>query len=448
MTQRTTMKLIPALLLVAFSGSASASGFQLLEQNLSGLGNAYAGSAAVAENASTIYFNPAGMTQLQDREVSGGLAAIGPSFKFKDKGSSVAYLGGAGDGGEAGGWAAVPNGYVSWALTKDLYVGLGVGAPFGLKTEYDDRWLGAAQSIKFDIKTININPSIAYRVNDKVSLGAGLNWQKVEAEYVRIAGVATPAALGGPDARLSHVVSTMKLDDDAWGWNAGALFTLSPSTKVGVSYRSQIKYHTTGDVTLADDGTGLGTATAAVMSSAGHGYASDLKASLTMPETFILSVDQKLSDKWEMLGDVSWTGWSSIPKVDIMRTSGIRSTSSATAKAQTLETDFRDAWRVALGANYAVNDAWKLKFGIAYDQTPVKKATSRLTAMPDNDRIWLSFGAQWAPSKTSKLDLGATYIHVKDNEIHNDQSADGRGVVIGDYKGNIWVLGAQYSMSF
>ena len=442
MTQRTAMKLIPALLLSAFSGAASASGFQLLEQNLSGLGNAYAGSAAVAENASTIYFNPAGMTQLQDREVSGGLAAIGPSFKFDDKGSNTGFLTGSGDGGNAGAWAAVPNGYLSWALTKDLYVGVGVGAPFGLKTEYDDRWAGAAHSIKFDIKTFNINPSIAYRVNEKVSLGAGINWQRVEAEYVRIAAVG---------ATTSHVVSTMKLDDDAWGWNAGALFTLSPSTKVGLSYRSRVKYHTSGDVKLADDGTGVGTGTAALMSSSTPGfggYASDLKANLTMPDTFIMSVDQKLSDKWEMLGDVSWTGWSSIPKVDIMRTSGIRSTSPATAKAQTLETDFRDTWRVALGANYAVNDAWKLKFGIAYDQTPVKKATSRLTAMPDNDRVWLSLGAQWAPSKTSKLDLGATYIHVKDNEIHNDQSVDGRGVVTGDYEGSIWVLGAQYSMSF
>ena len=170
MTQRTTMKLIPALLLVAFSGSASASGFQLLEQNLSGLGNAYAGSAAVAENASTIYFNPAGMTQLQDREVSGGLAAIGPSFKFKDEGSQVGALAGAGNGGDAGGWAAVPNGYVSWALTKDVYVGLGIGAPFGLKTEYDDLWVGAAQATMFEVKTFNINPSVAYRLNDKVSV--------------------------------------------------------------------------------------------------------------------------------------------------------------------------------------------------------------------------------------------------------------------------------------
>ncbi len=137
-----SMKLIPALLLVAFSSVASASGFQLMEQNASGIGNAYAGSAAVAEDASTIYFNPAGMTQLKEREISGGISAVGPSFHFHDQGSSVGALAGSGDGGNAGGWAAIPNGYLSWALNKDLYVGVGVGAPFGLKTEYDDPWLG------------------------------------------------------------------------------------------------------------------------------------------------------------------------------------------------------------------------------------------------------------------------------------------------------------------
>ncbi len=441
MTQRTTMKLIPALLLTAFSGAASASGFQLLEQNLSGLGNAYAGSAAVAENASTIYFNPAGMTKLQDREVSGGLAAIGPTFKFHDKGSSfTGNLSAEGTGGDAGGWAAVPNGYLSWAVTKDVYLGIGFGAPFGLKTEYDDRWIGAAQSVMFDVKTYNINPSVAFRVNEMVSLGLGVNWQKVEAEYVRLAtvgGAPSPTAAFG-----DRVTSTMNLEDTAWGWNVGALFTLSPSTKVGLSYRSEVKYHTDGDVKLTSDGTVPGNLTRAGF--VADGRQSALKANLTMPDTFIMSVSQKLSDRWEMLGDVSWTGWSSIPKVDIMRSSGIRSGQNA----QTLDTDFRDAWRVALGANYVVNDDWKLKYGIAYDQTPVKGADTRLTSMPDNDRIWFSLGAQWAPNKNSKLDMGVTYIHVKDSDIDNRQTAAARGRVTGEYEGNIWILGAQYSMSF
>jgi long-chain fatty acid transport protein len=168
------------------------------------------------------------------------------------------------------------------------------------------------------------------------------------------------------------------------------------------------------------------------------------KAELKMPDTFIMSVTQKLSDKWEMLGDVSWTGWSSIPKVDIMRVTGGN-------PAQTLDTDFRNTWRVALGSNYQYNDAWKLKFGVAYDQTPVKGAGTRLVSLPDNDRVWFSWGAQWAPDKASRLDLGISYIYVRDSKIDNNQgttTAPLRGRVTGEYTGNIWLLGAQYSMSF
>lgn len=413
MARKISMKLIPALMLVAFSGAAGASGFQLMEQNASGIGNAYAGSAATAENASTVYFNPAGMTQLQDRELSGGISAINPSYKFSNNGSTnpSAFGGGVasgGLGGDAGGWGFVPNGYMSWALSKDLYVGLGVGAPFGLKTEYAPDWMGRYQAVSFEIKTININPSVAYRVNDKVSLGFGVDWQRINAEYVRQANTTAQVKLS--------------LDDDAWGWNAGALFTLSPSTKVGVSYRSAIKYSTTGTFSGALN--------------------ADAKADIKVPDTFILSVTQKLSDKWEMMGDVSRTGWSSIPKVDIMNV-----TSGSATPQQVLDTDFRNTWRIALGANYQYSDALKLKYGVAYDQSPVKRAENRLASLPDNNRLWFSFGGQYKFSKTSTLDLGIAYLYLRDTEINNSQDPT-RGLVKGSYSGNVWLLGAQYSMSF
>jgi long-chain fatty acid transport protein len=427
------MKMIPALVLGLFSGYAAASGFQLTEQNASGLGNAYAGSAAVAENASTIFFNPAGMTQLQAREISGGLTAVGTSFKFSDKGSSVGALAGTGNGGDGGGWGFIPNGYMAMALNKDLYVGVGVGAPFGLRTEYNNPWVGAAQSTMFDVKTYNINPSIAYRVNDKVSLGLGLNWQRVEAEYKR--QVAVVPLLGGAIPASVAAASPLKLtlDDDAWGWNVGALFTLSPATKVGVSYRSAIQYETTGKIEVSGPVPALNAASS-----------TNAKASIKLPDTFILSVTQQLSDQWQMLGDVSWTGWSSIPKVDIFRASGAQSGTIA----QVLDTDFRDTWRVALGANYKLSDAVKLKFGIAYDQTPVKGASTRLTSLPDNDRTWFSMGAQWVPSKGSALDVGITYLYLKDADINNNQALSGRGTVVGTYSDSAWILGGQYSMAF
>ncbi len=405
-----SLKMIPAMLLVVFSGAASASGFQLMEQNASGIGNAYAGSAAVAENASTVYFNPAGMTQLQDREVSLGVSAVNPSFKFNDKGSKVGSLGTSGEGGDAGGWSVLPNGYASWALTKDVYAGIGISSPFGLKTEYDDYWVGAAQARSFEIKTVNINPSLAWRVNDKWSLGAGLNWQRLEATYKRLASTGAASV-------------KMTLDDDTWGWNVGALYTVSSSTKLGFSYRSAIKHETEGQT----DSNGV--------------KANNTKATLKLPDTAIISVAQQLSDRWQMLGDLSWTGWSSIPRVNIIN-------ADTGAVSQVLETDFRNTWRIALGANYKYNDAWKFKYGIAYDQTPVKRAENRLVSLPDNDRVWFSFGAQWTPNKASRVDLGVSYIHVRDSKIDNDQTSNTRGRVTGEYSGDIWVLGAQYSLAF
>lgn len=409
MARGTNMKLISAAVLGLFSGYASAAGFQLLEQNASGIGNAYAGSAAVADNASTIFYNPAGMTQLQAREFSAGVTAVQTKFDFKNSGSTNPFAapgtpanGPDGNGGTLG---IIPNGYMSWALSKDLYVGVGVGAPFGLKTEYDNNWKGRYQSQSFDIKTYNINPSIAYRVNDKVSLGFGLNVQRFETEYIR---QATPTAK-----------VTLTANDTAYGWNAGALFTLSEATKVGVSYRSQIKYDLKGDLKGAVN--------------------SPAKADLTLPDTFILSVTQKLSDRWEMLGDVSWTGWSSIPKLDIMYNSG--------ASKETLDTQFKDTWRVALGTNYKYNDAMTFKFGIAYDKSPVPNAEHRLASLPDNDRTWVSTGLQWKPSKTSALDVGVAYLFVKDTEINHNGGA-GKGLVKGSYDSSGILLGAQYSMAF
>ncbi len=432
------VRLIPALVLgfvAGYANYASASGFQLIEQNASGLGNAYAGSAAVAENASTVFFNPAGMTQLQDREISVGAVAVKARYDFSNSASSTGGL--TGSGAKNNDWIVIPDVYMSWALSKDLYLGLGIGAPFGLKTEYNVPWTGAAQSTKFSINTLNVNPSLAYRVNDAVSLGFGLNWQRRDAEYLRLAGV---------DAgTTSSVAAKMNLSGDAWGWNAGALFTLSPVTKVGVSYRSAIKFNTTGLVGLSSDGTAGGIATLDALNAGGG--SSDLKADLTLPGTFIMSVTQKLSEQWEMLGDVSRTGWSSIPKVDIVRTSNVANG----AIAQTLDTNFRNTWRVALGATYKVNDAWKAKFGIAYDQTPTRDPEHRLTSLPDNNRTWLSLGGQWRADKQSVLDFGLAYLYFKESSINNDQTtgqAVPMGVVNGKYKDSAWLLGAQYSRSF
>ena len=384
-----TLRIVPALLLVAFSGAASAAAFQLLEQNASGLGNAYAGSAAVADNASTIFYNPAGMTQLGNGiQLSAGVAGVGPSYEYRDQF-------GVKSGGDAGGWAAVPNAYLSGQLTKDLFLGLGISAPFGLATEYDSNWAGKSLAIKSEITTININPSLAYRVSDKVSLGFGLNYQSIEGELTR-----NPGAL-----------VTLKADDTSWGWNAGALFTLSPAMRVGISYRSAVKHKLEGTVNGA----------------------LPVYADVKLPDTFILSVWQQVSDRWEAMGDLSYTRWSSMKALNVM--------SSASGGLVSSETfNYENSWRFAWGAGYKATDKAKLKFGIAFDRTPVRDEY-RSPRVPDNNRLWLSLGGQWNAGAVGKFDLGYTYLYVIDPTIS-------QGAVQGKYDASAHIVGVQYSVGF
>ena len=381
-----TLSALPVLLLLAFSGAASAAAFQLLEQNASGLGTAYAGSAAVADNASTIYFNPAGMTQLGGYQLSAGLTGVRPNYEYRDQA-------GVKSGGDAGSWGAVPNAYLSGQLTKDLFVGVGVSAPFGLATEYDSAWAGRLIAIKSKITTVNLNPSIAYRVNDKVSLGFGLNYQKIDAELTRT----------GVD---------LKGDDTSWGWNAGALFTLSPAMRVGVSYRSPIKY------TL--EGTLNGSL--------------PIRADVKLPDTFILSVWQQVSDRWEAMGDLSYTRWGSLDSLTVVS----RNSGAPIGAPEVF--NYENSWRFAWGAAYKASQSAKVKFGIAFDRTPVRDQY-RSPRVPDNNRLWLSLGGQWNTGSYGKVDVGYSYLYVLDPVI----SQPG---LLGKYDASAHVLGAQYSVGF
>lgn len=404
-----TLRTVPALLLVAFSGAASAAAFQLWEQNASGLGVAYAGSAAVADNASTVFFNPAGMTQLTGFQFSAGVNGVGPSYEFRNGGTSgTGVLAGVsgGNGGDAGGWAAVPNAYLAWQLTPKLFLGFGVSAPFGLATEYEDNgWVGRFQALKSEIKTVNYNPSLAYRINDKVSLGFGLNYQTIDAEMTS----ATP--LGG---------YRVKGDDAAWGWNAGALFTLSPAMRVGVSYRSAIDYTLEGTRSLG------ATSSAA-------------KADIKLPDTFILSVWQQVSDRWEAMGDLSYTRWNTLDKLNIRHATG----------TDVEAFNYKNSWRFAWGAAYQASDALKLKFGIAYDRTPVTD-NDRSARVPDNDRVWFSLGGQWNTGRLGKVDLGYSYLYVKDPSIAQTKSfaPAGSSTLRGQYDASAHIVGVQYSVGF
>jgi long-chain fatty acid transport protein len=403
----------------AFAGGVSqahASAFALIEQNASGMGNSYAGAAAAAEDASTIFYNPAGMSLLPSgMQVSAGLALINLSAKFSDSGSSaplgIASLGG--NGGDAGGLSAVPNLYFAMDLAKNWKFGVGVSVPFGLKTEYDPTWMGRFQAIKSDIKTLNVNPSVSYKLDDKMSFGFGLNYQQIDAELSR-------AVVIGLNA---ETVATVKGKDNSSGFNAGAMFQPTPDTRLGVSYRSSIKYNVSGTVNVA-----------AVPALNGNSNV-DIK----MPDTFSIALNHRLDSKWTLLGDVTRTGWAKIKDLTIVTSNG--------QPPDVTQENFKNTWRVGVGATYRYRDDWSMKMGLAFDQSPVND-TDRTARLPDNNRLWLSFGGQYRLSKDGTLDFGYAHLFIKDAPIRQDATAKNEGILVGTYKGSVDILGVQYAHRF
>ena len=420
---------IIAMSLAAVGGlstQAAGSGFQVIEQNASGLGNAYAGQAAAAENASTIFYNPAGMTRLPGRQVSAAIHAIGPSAKFNDNGGSrspanVPAPNGGTNGGDAGGWIPTGNLYASWQLSPQLWAGLGVSAPFGLKTEYDNTFIGRFQSRVAEVKTYDFNPSVAYKVSDAVALGAGVSYQRGEISLDRsfFAGATLP--------------ESVNLSGDAWGWNIGAIFTLSPQTRLGASYRSAINHNLTGSVNV----TGLGTAGG--------------KVEVKLPDTLSLALSHQLNDRWQVLGDVTYTRWSSIKTIPLVLTSTGLGASPAGTVADNLDFNFRDTFRVGVGANYQWSDNFTLKVGTAYDQTPVQDAAHRTAFLQDNDRWWLALGGKYRLSKTTTIDAGYAHLFVANGDTLRNKgigAAGAQGIVSGSYKFSVDIFSVQLTWAF
>ncbi|MDI3490359.1 MAG: long-chain fatty acid transport protein [Thauera sp.] len=362
------------------AGNAMAAGFALQNQNGAGTGYAYAGSAAVAEDASTIYFNPAGMLYLSEgHHVTGALTVLDRSLEFSDKGTNALSIGpfaypNVSEGGNAGGSSLVPAVFWAMSVNKDLRLGLGISPTFGNATEWDDTFMGRYQGNYSEIKAININPSIALRVNDVVSLGFGVNYVKFEADLRGMQPVVAllPATV--------DVESKLSGDDTGWGWNAGAMFQLTPATRVGVTYRSTIDLNVEGKLEAGPT-------------------SRPAKVSIELPDTASLAISHQATDKLQILADYTWTGWSSLPRLRVLN-------GATGALINNEELGFKDSYRVGLGMQYQYTDALRLRAGVAYDQSPVRKAEDRTVRLPDSDRTWLAVGFNYKLTKQTSIDAG------------------------------------------
>jgi long-chain fatty acid transport protein len=478
---------LTGLALALGPGQAFGAAFALATQAVMGLGNAFAGASATAEDANTVWFNPAGLARLNFTQVEAGINFITPSVKFNNQNSQAAALQPlGGTGGDAGGTAVVPTLYASMAINPEWHVGIGVNAPFGLKTDYDSGWIGRYQALKSELKTININPAVGWRATKDFWLGAGASYQQVKATLTNntnysaimaqgygqaaaaglIPASAVPA-LSVATAGLDSFVSTTG-DDYAWGWNAGMMYSFNGDAnndpgagRIGLSYRSKIKYNVTGSVDISNPTPPTLTGALAPFNPVVQQvsatvnqtrlYSGGVSLDLAMPDMASFSYYQRLTDQWEILGDVTWTGWSSIPELRIVRTSG-----PASGAPTVLPENFKDTWRYSAGVNYSPDERWVLRAGVAFDQTPVN-STDMGPRLPDGDRTWLALGARYKYSREINFDVGVAHEWVKDPTINAGtggitagvpNSIGLNGLVNGTFNNSVWIVAGQMNYRF
>jgi len=449
MTHKNTLRRSIAIVLgaaLAAPMTASAAGFNLIEQGNRGLGHAYAGASAFGDDASTIYFNPAAMSRLDRDELLFGVAVIDLQGDFTKESATDATgqpLSG-GEGGDVGdGAAPIPHFYYHKVINDDWNFGLGVGAPFGLATSYDDDSIFRYQARLSDVAIININPSLSYRIDDQWSLGFGLNIQYMEVELTNAVDFGavcfdqvdptTCSALGlRPQEADGH--AQIKGDGVGYGFNVGALWE-GHQTRVGIHYRSQVKHDLTGDARFE------GRPAIFMDPTQEHNPFDDsrVEAGFDAPDSFSVSVAHELDDRWTLLGDVTWMGWSSF---DELRVEYDNPQQPDTVEEQ----NYQDDMRYSVGFDYQHNDRWTLRAGIAYDESPVEDQY-RTPRLPDEDRTWFSFGATLKQSPNSEWDFAYTHL-MMDDDIPLDHTGNQGDRIVGSYDVSANIVGVSYRYLF
>jgi len=412
-------KLTTAVLLALASQAANASGFALIEQSASGQGLSYAGAAANAEDASVMWFNPAGLTEIEGSQAIVGGHIISPSARFSDDGSyalgnPATVTGGGGDDGATVGF--VPNVY--WKTKAGEYdIGLGINVPFGQHISYDENWAGRFLATETNLKTININPAIARKINDKVSFGFGLNAQYVDLIMASKIDKRLREQTGEGDAELTA---------DSWGfgYNFGLLYKPSKQTNLGLSYRSTVTQNAKGKVDYSNF------VPAGLISTL---VDADVSSTVNLPASASFSVTHAYNNKFQLLADATWTKWSDYKDLVIEY-------DSSQSDSNTRQ-DFKDSWRLSVGGIYQLNDEMKLRAGIAFDQTPVSNETHRSPRTPDSDRKWLSVGLGYKMSPS--MDLDVAYTHIAADTVDVNYTSDGNNYLVGSYDASVNIFSAQ-----
>ncbi|MGA3826890.1 OmpP1/FadL family transporter [Pseudomonas chlororaphis] len=412
------------LAVVLASSHVFASGFALNEQSVSGMGSGFAGRSSSAEDASTVFGNPAGMSRLKREQASVGAATL---FAKSDISQTRSTFGGQEDGDMVPA-TTVPMGYYVKPIDEHWAFGVGFYVPFGLITDYGSGFAGRYYANKSEVTTLTFQPTISYAFNDTVSIGFGPTINRISGELSGM--VLNPLSPGRNDGKLKSTG-----DDTALGFNAGILVQATDRTRLGLTYHSKVSYHLDAKTKVTD---GI----FSVLGGSGRSY--DASLDVNTPESVDFSVTHQLNNDWTLYLGSTWTRWSRFKELTIENT-GLPPLLSGSLGTVTEEQNWRDTWAHAIGTSYQLNNHWVLRAGLSVDQSPANN-TNRGPRIPTGDRTVISFGAGWTPVDNVTIDVAYSYLWEESVRV-NDTSAT-RGAYSSKYKNSASGLGTSVSYRF
>ncbi|MFB1094109.1 outer membrane protein transport protein [Vibrio diabolicus] len=439
-TNKTLLSTAVALSLLGTTGMANAAGFQLAEYSATGLGRAYAGEAAMADNASAQWRNPAMLTYLEGTQVSVGAIYVNPNIdiegdvNFHGSTSSASSDDFAHD-------AIIPNFYLSHQYNESFAIGLAFGTNYGMETDLGKGFGASHFGNEASVTTMEANLNAAYKVNESISVGGGIRYIIGEGSF----GAAAPKnnvvgqhpVTGDPiSVPQGTALKYMEGDDTAWGWQVGTTWQINENNRIGFAYKSEVELKLEGHA----EGLGFGFGTKlSQLRDNGYMY-------LNLPATAELASFHQVTDQLALHASFNWTDWSSFEKLEArLDTAGTHM-----VKVENWE----DNYRFAVGATYQLDPKLALRTGIAYDTSAVSDKNRTIT-IPETDRTWLSIGATYDWTKDFSLDAGFTYIFAKDAPIvesrgykSDDAAEQVGGQFVGETTGNVWLIGVQANYRF
>jgi len=415
-----TKRVVKTCLSLALASAAShgfASGFAINEQSVSSMGTAFAGRSSSADDASTVFGNPAGISRLKREQVSGGIALIHAK-------TDIDHASGSASGSNEGDmvpFIGAPMGYYVKPLDDDWSFGLGLYVPFGLVTDYERSFQGRYHGDRSEVRVITLQPTLSYRVNEQLSIGFGPTINRIDGELT--------SAIDNPIPTAADGKVKIKGNDTALGYNLGVLFEITPQTRFGLTYHSKVDYRLKGDTIVSGPGF--------VISSSAGTY--DASLELTTPESVDFSVTHELNADWTLYAGSTWTRWSRLQEIRADN-KGVGGLLAGNLSSISEPQNWHDTWAHAVGAAYKLNPQWTLRAGLAVDQSPTNN-TDRSPRIPTGDRKIVSLGTAWSPNDDVTIDLAYSYLMEDDAHIERD---DYRAT----YKNTAHGLGAQVTYRF